>query len=83
MQAGTTKRRRAVRQGTPRPSPWQPARERVRQRELKREAVILAAARAFKERGLQQTTIDDIAAFLNVTKPTIYYYLANKEQIIY
>ena len=80
MQTGTTKRRRAARQGAPQPSPWQPAHERVRQRELKREAVILAAARAFKERGLQQTTIDDIAAFLNVT---IYYYLANKEQIIY
>jgi AcrR family transcriptional regulator len=67
----------------PQQSPWQPPRERVRQRELKREAVILAAARAFKERGLHQTTIDDIAAFLHVTKPTIYYYLANKEQIIY
>src|SRR5579872_1823840 len=61
-------------------SPWAP---RPRQRELKRDAVILAAARAFRERGYHNTTLDDIAALLNVTKPTIYYYLANKEQIIY
>jgi AcrR family transcriptional regulator len=61
-------------------SPWAP---RPRQRELKRDAVILAAARAFREHGYHNTTLDDIAALLNVTKPTIYYYLANKEQIIY
>jgi AcrR family transcriptional regulator len=61
-------------------SPWAP---RPRQRELKRDAVILAAARAFRERGYHNTTLDDIAALLNVSKPTIYYYLANKEQIIY
>jgi AcrR family transcriptional regulator len=61
-------------------SPWAP---RPRQRELKRDAVILAAARAFRERGYHNTTLDHIAALLNVTKPTIYYYLASKEQIIY
>jgi AcrR family transcriptional regulator len=45
--------------------------------------VILAAARAFKERGYHNTTLDDIAAYLNVTKPTIYYYVTNKEQILF
>jgi AcrR family transcriptional regulator len=64
-------------------SPWKPARERVRERESKREAVLLAAARTFRERGVHNTTLDDIASFLNVTKPTIYYYLTNKEQIIF
>lgn len=75
-----TGRRRAPRADSLPESPWQP---RARQREVKRDAVILAAARAFRERGYHNTTLDDIAAFLNVTKPTIYYYLANKEQIIY
>jgi AcrR family transcriptional regulator len=64
-------------------SPWKPARERARERESKREAVLLAAARVFRERGVHSTTLDDIASYLNVTKPTIYYYLTNKEQIIF
>jgi AcrR family transcriptional regulator len=64
-------------------SPWKPVRERARERASKREAVLLAAARVFRERGVHNTTLDDIASFLNVTKPTIYYYLTNKEQIIF
>lgn len=68
-------------------SPWKPARERARARQEarqdKRDAVIAAAARAFRERGVHATTLDDIAAFLNVTKPTIYYYVAGKEQLIF
>jgi len=64
-------------------SPWRPRHERGRERQAKRDAVLAAAARAFKERGIHNTTLDDIAAFLNVTKPTIYYYLASKEQIIF
>ncbi len=63
-------------------SPWKPARERARTRQDKRDAVIAAAARAFRERGVHATTLDDIASFLNVTKPTIYYYVENKEQLI-
>jgi AcrR family transcriptional regulator len=64
-------------------SPWAPARDRARQRAEKREAVIRAAALAFRERGFHNTSIDDIAAFLNVTKPTIYHYVSNKEQILF
>jgi len=62
-------------------SPWSPSREKTRQ--LKREAVILAAARAFRERGYHNTSLEDVAAALNVTKPTIYYYVANKEEILF
>jgi len=57
--------------------------DRERQRELKRDAVILAAARAFRERGYHNTSLDDIAAVLHVTKPTLYYYVANKEQMLF
>ena len=56
--------------------------ERARARQDKRDAVIAAAARAFRARGVHATTIEDIAAFLNVTKPTVYYYVAGKEQLI-
>jgi AcrR family transcriptional regulator len=78
-----TARRRELAAESLQQSPWKPAHERARQRELKREAVVLAAARAFRALGLHNTTLDDIASFLNVTKPTIYYYLSNKEQIIF
>jgi AcrR family transcriptional regulator len=64
-------------------SPWPPASDRVRQRARKRDAVILAAARAFRERGYHNTSLDDIAARLNVTKPTIYHYVTSKEQILF
>jgi AcrR family transcriptional regulator len=64
-------------------SPWKAPAERARQRELKREAVILAAARAFKERGYHNTSLDDIAALLRVTKPTVYHYIGNKEEILF
>lgn len=49
----------------------------------KREAVIRTAARAFDARGYHNTSLDDIAAALGVTKPTIYYYVANKEQLLF
>jgi AcrR family transcriptional regulator len=64
-------------------SPWSPSAERARQRVVKREAVILAAARAFKARGYYNTSLDDIAAALHVTKPTIYHYVSNKEEILF
>jgi AcrR family transcriptional regulator len=49
----------------------------------KRDAVIRTAARAFDERGYHNTSLDDIAAALGVTKPTVYYYVANKEQLLF
>jgi AcrR family transcriptional regulator len=64
-------------------SPWSSADQRAVNRERKRDAVILAAARAFRERGYHNTSLDDIAAVLNVTKPTIYHYVANKEQLLF
>ncbi len=63
-------------------SPWPVRRTSQHDRHVKREAVIRAAARAFNARGYYNTSIDEIAASLNVTKPTIYYYVANKEQLL-
>ena len=64
-------------------SPWSARRRRPRDHEVKREAVIRAAARAFDVRGYHHTSLDDIAADLGVTKPTVYYYVANKEQLLF
>ena len=66
-----------------RTSPWAGRRRRPRDHEVKREAVIRAAARAFNERGFHHASLDDIAAGLGVTKPTVYYYVASKEQLLF
>jgi AcrR family transcriptional regulator len=65
------------------PSPWSARRERLRDRAVKREAVIRAAARAFNQKGYHNTSLDDIAAALQVTKPTVYYYVSNKEELLF
>jgi AcrR family transcriptional regulator len=52
------------------------------QRELKRLAILRAAARMFNERGFHETSIADIAASLHVTKPTLYYYVESKEDML-
>jgi AcrR family transcriptional regulator len=50
---------------------------------VKREAVIRAAAHAFNRKGYHNTSLDDIAAALDVTKPTVYYYVTSKEQLLF
>jgi AcrR family transcriptional regulator len=64
-------------------SPWRLSRARLRDRELKRDAVIRAAAREFNRNGYHNTSLDDIAAALQVTKPTVYYYVTSKEQLLF
>ena len=56
---------------------------RHRDHALKRDAVILAAARAFNRQGFHNTSLDDVAAALGVTKPTVYYYVESKEQLLF
>ena len=63
-------------------APRAPVSPRERQREAKRNAVLQAAAQLFNERGFHATSLDDIAARLNVTKPTLYYYVKNKDEIL-
>ena len=68
-----------------RPDPADAWRGRRRRQDhgSKREAVIRTAARAFDARGYHNTSLDDIAAALGVTKPTVYYYVSNKEQLLF
>ena len=65
------------------PSPFRTARERAAEREQKREAVLHAAVRMFNGRGFHATSLDDVAASLGVSKPTIYHYLGNKDQVLF
>ncbi|MES2936722.1 MAG: TetR/AcrR family transcriptional regulator [Pseudomonadota bacterium] len=63
-------------------SPWTTPGERALQRESKRQAVLQTAAKLFNERGYHATSLDDIAERLHVTKPTLYYYVKSKDDIL-
>ncbi len=52
------------------------------QQELKRRAVLDVAAHLFSTIGYKKTSLDDIAAGLELTKPSLYYYAKNKEDIL-
>lgn len=65
-----------------RPSPFLSAEEKDREREQKKLAVLREAARLFCEQGYNETQMSDVASRLGVTKPTIYYYFKNKEEVL-
>ena len=63
-------------------SPFRTREERESDRMQKREAVLRAAVRMFNARGFHATSLDDVAATLGISKPTIYHYLGNKDQVL-
>ena len=50
---------------------------------LKRKRIVEAARRLFYEKGYERTTLDDIAARLEVTKQFIYSYYKNKGELLH
>lgn len=50
---------------------------------MRREAVLGAAASAFSRNGFANTSMDDVAEALNVSKPTLYRYFSSKQQILF
>ncbi|MFZ5512537.1 MAG: TetR/AcrR family transcriptional regulator [Pseudomonadota bacterium] len=68
---------------TAQPSPWSHRRDRDKEREIKREAVLRVAAQLFNEKGFHATSLDEVAERLHVTKPTLYYYVKNKDEILF
>ncbi|NLR70322.1 TetR/AcrR family transcriptional regulator [Novosphingobium sp. ERN07] len=63
-------------------SPFPSPEEKRSTRAAKRDAVLRAAVQMFNERGFHQTSLDDVAASLGISKPTIYHYLGNKDQVL-
>lgn len=53
-----------------------------RGREAKRLSILSAAAKIFNERGFHNTAMADVADALGVSKPFLYYYLKDKEDIL-
>jgi len=48
----------------------------------KRDAVLQTAAQMFIEKSYGRTSMNDVAERLNITKPALYHYFQNKEQIL-
>lgn len=64
-------------------SPWATSSSKVEERRVKRDAVLKVAAQLFNEYGYHATSLAMIAERLQVTKPTLYYYIQNKEEILF
>lgn len=69
--------------GRKRPNIWESVDLRQEQHEAKRRLILKQAALLFANRGFHETTIDLIAEALHVSKPTIYYYIESKEDLLY
>jgi len=66
------------------PSPWTGAkahRGRGRDFPVKREAVLSAAAALMGRKGYDGMSLAELAETLNITKPTLYHYVGNKEAL--
>ena len=58
------------------------AEQKQLERQIKREALMQAAVKMFNQNGFHATSLDEVAQSLKISKPTIYHYLGNKEQIL-
>ena len=56
--------------------------DRRRDPATKRDAVLKTAAQLFLEKSYARTSLNDVADRLKITKPALYHYFRNKEQIL-
>lgn len=63
-------------------SPWGSPRQRAAQRRNKRDALLATAAKLFKAQGFASTSLDQMAVQLGITKPTLYYYVRSKSELV-
>src|ERR1700687_3506903 len=61
---------------------WRAFSSRRRDPATKREAVLKTAAELFLEKSYGRTSLNDVAERLNITKPALYHYFDNKEDIL-
>jgi AcrR family transcriptional regulator len=63
-------------------SPRKAFADRRRDPATKREAVLKTAAQLFLEKSYSRMSMNDVADRLNITKPALYHYFDNKEDIL-
>jgi AcrR family transcriptional regulator len=71
-----------ARDGTATSPHWKAFADRRRDPETKREAVLQTAAQLFLEKSYSRTSMNDLAERLNITKPALYHYFHNKEEVL-
>jgi AcrR family transcriptional regulator len=64
------------------PSHWKAFVNRRRDPASKREAILETAAQLFLEKSYGRTSMNDVAERLTITKPALYHYFHNKEEIL-
>lgn len=57
--------------------------DKVDQHREKLNAIIVTAATLIQNKGVHGTSLDDVANALGVTKPSVYYYVKDKEELVY
>jgi AcrR family transcriptional regulator len=62
--------------------PWKSFQVRQRNVDEKRVAVLQTAAHLFLEQGYANTSMGELANWLKITKPALYHYFRNKEEIL-
>jgi TetR/AcrR family transcriptional regulator len=62
-------------------TPFFPSRGEMAQ--MKRAALVREAGRVFRRIGFHQTSLDDVARILNVTKAALYGYVDSKQEILF
>src|SRR5215472_7937037 len=61
---------------------WKVFSDRRRDPATKREAVLKTAAQLFLEKSYARASMNDVADRLKITKPALYHYFRNKEEIL-
>jgi AcrR family transcriptional regulator len=61
---------------------WRAFASRRRDPATKREAILETAAQLFLEKSYGRTSLNDVAERLKITKPALYHYFRNKEEIL-
>lgn len=56
---------------------------RERKTAKKKEDILRSASLVISRKGFRQTTMEDIAAELLMTKGSLYYYFKNKEELLF
>ena len=51
--------------------------------QLKKDRILKAAAHCFNRKGYAGTSLKDVADMLGLTDPALYYYVRNKEELVY
>lgn len=63
-------------------APWRRVAAPHSERDIKRQAVLQAAARLFLEYGTHRVSMSEIADRLKITKPALYYYFSSKDELL-